>query len=286
MPPSMPPAWLDRNTGLPSLANLSGFIRISSALSSPLIAAVANPAPISTPLTALMPITARTVDLVRAHLNERGAHGEAGHDLARDGAGGNARGGFARRGAPTATIIVNAVFDVVSVAGVAGPVFVLDLGIVLRALINVLDQQHNRRTGGHLLAVLAGEHAGHDLYRVGLLALGGEPRLAGPALVEMLLDILDGERNPRRTAVDHAADRRPVTFAEAGEPEKMAERIERHGSFVPRSLAAVKYCIIAQDLVRKPVPTFRDHALCVSRHPIVLKHIHDALRDIDQRGGV
>jgi len=30
---------------------------------------------------------------------------------------------------------------------------------------------------------------------------------------------------------------------------------------VQRALAAVKSCLIAHDLIRKPVPTFRDHAL-------------------------
>ncbi len=61
-----------------------------------------------------------------------------------------------------------------------------------------------------------------------------------PALVEVDLDVLDGQRNARRAAVDHAADRRPVAFAEAGETEQMAEGVERHGSSVPRACAAVK----------------------------------------------
>ena len=49
MPPRMPPAWLERKSGLPSLP-----MRISSAFSSPESAAAAKPSPISTPLTALM----------------------------------------------------------------------------------------------------------------------------------------------------------------------------------------------------------------------------------------
>ena len=53
MPPRMPPAWLERNSGLPSLP-----MRISSAFSSPVSSAAAMPAPISTPLTALMLIMA------------------------------------------------------------------------------------------------------------------------------------------------------------------------------------------------------------------------------------
>src|SRR3546814_9976437 len=52
MPPSTPPALLERKRTLPS------SMRISSAFSSPESAAAAKPAPISTPFTALMPIIA------------------------------------------------------------------------------------------------------------------------------------------------------------------------------------------------------------------------------------
>jgi hypothetical protein len=50
--------------------------------------------------------------------------------------------------------------------------------------------------------------------------------LAGPALVEKGLDVRLGERNARWTTVDHAADRRPVAFAEGRNPEEMTEGIE------------------------------------------------------------
>jgi hypothetical protein len=47
----------------------------------------------------------------------------------------------------------------------------------------------------------------------------------GLRLVEVALDLLGGQRDPRRAAVDHAADRRPVAFAEGGDAEEMAEGI-------------------------------------------------------------
>ena len=194
----------------------------------------------------LVPVPARAIDFVRAHLHQRAAHAHARHDLSRDGAGGDAHRRLARRGSAAAAIIVDAVFDVVGVAGVAGPVLVLDVGIVLRALVDVLDQERDRRAGRHLAAVVIGEDAGQDLHRVRLLALRGEARLAGPALVEIALDVGGLERDQRRAAVDHAADRRPVAFAEAGEPEQMAEGVEGHGCFslrakvVARALPAVK----------------------------------------------
>src|ERR1700730_997119 len=100
------------------------------------------------------------------------------------------RRGLARRLPAAAAIIAQAVFDVVSVIGVAGPVLVLDVGIILRALIDIVDDERDRRSGGHLLAAsFVDEHAGQDFDRVRLLALGGEPRLAGPALIAIGLGV-------------------------------------------------------------------------------------------------
>ena len=74
------------------------------------------------------------------------------------------------------------------------------------------------------------EDAGQDLHLVRLLALRGEARLAGPALVEIGLDLVSGQRNVRRAAVDDAADGGPVAFAEGGDAEQMAEGVVRHAS--------------------------------------------------------
>jgi hypothetical protein len=111
----------------------------------------------------------------------------------------------------------------------AGPELVLDVGIILRALIGVLDQQRDRRARRHLRAGLRmGHHARENLHRVGFLALGGEARLAGAAAVEIVLDVLDGQRQQRRAAIDHAADRNPMAFAEGRDPEHVAEGVEGH----------------------------------------------------------
>jgi len=122
---------------------------------------------------------------------------------------------------------VDAVFDVVGVTGVARTILVLDFRIVLRALVDVLDHQHDRRPGRDLSAgFFVGEDARHDLDRVRLLPLRRKARLPWPPAVELALDILNTERNPGRTAIYHAADRRSMAFAEAGEPEEMTESIE------------------------------------------------------------
>ena len=83
-----------------------------------------------------------------------------------------------------------AVFNVVSIVGVARPILVLNVGIVLRALIDVVDEEGNRRAGCHLRAAcLIDENAGKDFHRVGFLALRGVARLAGPAPVEIRLNV-------------------------------------------------------------------------------------------------
>ena len=128
----------------------------------------------------------------------------------------------------------------------ARTIFVLDFGIVRRALVDILDHQHDRRPGRNLLAGLfVRENARHDFDGVRFLPLRRKARLPRPPAVELALDVVNGERNPRRATVDHAADPRPMAFAEAGKPEEMTESIERHGvlrlrGLVARAFVAVK----------------------------------------------
>ncbi|MEY9359212.1 hypothetical protein ABH994_001933 [Bradyrhizobium yuanmingense] len=110
-----------------------------------------------------------------------------------------------------------------------GTKLVFDLGIILRALVGVLNQKADRRARRHLNAGLGmGHHAGEDLHLVRLLALGGEARLAGTAPVEIPLDVGLGERDHRRAAVNHTADRHPMALAEGGDAEHVAEGVEGH----------------------------------------------------------
>ena len=184
----------------------------------------------------------RAIDLVRAHLHQRAAHLHLGQDFARDGAGRDARGGLARRGTSAAAIIAQAVFGLIGEVGMARAKLVLDLGIVLGALIGVLDQQRDRRSRRHLHAGLGmRHHAGQDFDRVRLLALGGEARLSRTAAIQIVLDVLIGQRDQRRAAIDHAADRDPVAFAEGRDPEQVAEGVVGHGVVVSATCrAAVK----------------------------------------------
>jgi hypothetical protein len=107
------------------------------------------------------------------------------------------------------------------------PIRVTDIGIVLRALIDIVDQQPDRRAGGDLRAhQLVLKHTRQDPNLVGLRPLGGEARLSRPALVEIRLDVGLGQRDAGRAAVDHAADRRPVALAKGRDPKHMAEGVE------------------------------------------------------------
>ena len=177
----------------------------------------------------LVPVPFGAIDLVRTHLHQRAAHFHTGQDLAGDRAGCDPRRGFARRRAAAATIIAQAIFGFIGEVGMSWAKLVLDLGIVLRALVGVLDQKRDRRSRRDLHAGLGmRHHAGQDLDRIRLLALRGEARLAGPAAIEIALDVLIGQRDQRRAAIDHAADRDPVALAKGRDPEHVAEGVEGH----------------------------------------------------------
>ena len=118
----------------------------------------------------------------------------------------------------------------------ARAIAVADLAIVLRALVGVLDHQRDRRAGRHRAAgAIVLEHAGQDLHLVLFLALRDEARGAGFPLVEELLDELRRQRQPRRAAIDHAADGRPMAFAPGRHAEEVAKGVVRHAPALKRN---------------------------------------------------
>ena len=56
---------------------------------------------------------------------------------------------------------------------------------------------------------------------------------AGLAAVQLKLDVDFAQRQSRRAAVDHAADRRPVRFAEGSDTEQGTQRAARHDVKTP-----------------------------------------------------
>src|SRR5262249_48893030 len=89
----------------------------------------------------LGPVPARTIYSVATDLDKRATHGDAGHDLAGARPGSHAHGRLARAGAPTAPVIADAVLLPVCEIRVPGSELVLDVGIVARPLIEVVDEQ-------------------------------------------------------------------------------------------------------------------------------------------------
>src|SRR3546814_6169480 len=98
-----------------------------------------------------------------------------------------------------------------------------DLAIILRALVDILDHQADRRAGR-----LALEDARQDAHLIGLLPLRRVARLAGTALVEKGLDVGLRQRQPRWATVDDRAERRPVAFTPGRESKDASEAVETH----------------------------------------------------------
>ena len=144
--------------------------------------------------------------------------------LARDGAGGDAHHGLARRGAPAAAIVAQAVFLLVGVVGVARAEAVLDLVVVARARVGVLDQQADRRAGGDAL-----EHAGEDAHRVAFLALADELRGAGAAAVDVApAGLLRPARRPGGQPSTTQPSAGPWLSPKVRDRERLAETVTGH----------------------------------------------------------
>ena len=108
------------------------------------------------------------------------------------------------------------------------PEGILDVGVILRTLVGVVDQQAD---GGSRGAPV--EYAGQDAHLVGLAPLGGKPRGARFAPVQIALQVTGGQLQAGRAAVDDASQGGAVTLAKAGDCEQFADCIARHDTPVP-----------------------------------------------------
>src|SRR5579862_6126481 len=173
------------------------------------------------------------LDAIGTELRKISAHLDAvflAQPLLRDRTRRNGRRSQTSGSTTAAAWIANAVLLEVRVVGVPGAERLRDLVVILRALVHVLDQERDRRARRAPLV-----HARENLQQVILAPLRNVPRRAGLASVEVGLDVLLRELHPRWAAVDHAADRGPVRFAERGDSEEGAESVAGHGDEV--------YCI-------------------------------------------
>ena len=135
----------------------------------------------------------------------------------------NAHGGFPRRGTAAATVIPDTVFLKIGVIRMARTKTVSDIGIVLRTLVLVEDNQPDRRTG-----CLAFKNTGKDLHLVGFATLCRVTRLARTTALEILLDVGLAEFDTGRTAVDDAADRDTVAFTKRSDCEEFTDGVPGH----------------------------------------------------------
>ena len=146
------------------------------------------------------------------------------HPLLRDGAGADDGRGQARRRAAAAARVAHTVFMPVGVVGMARAERVRDVAVVLAALVRVFDQQCDRGARRDALV-----HAGQDPDLVRFLALRHVARRTRLAAVQLRLDVGFGQRQARRAAIDHAADRGTVRLAEGGYGKQLAKCVAGHG---------------------------------------------------------
>src|SRR5690606_4033578 len=136
---------------------------------------------------------------------------------------GNPHGRFPG-GRPAATpIIPNAIFVGVGVVRVCRAKLFRNLGVILGALIRILNDQANRCTGGFAL-----EHTRQNAHFISFTTLSRVPGGAGFPTVQIGLHISLGQLQPRRTAVNDAAQSRAVAFTKGGYGKQLSESISRH----------------------------------------------------------
>ena len=101
-----------------------------------------------------------------------------------------------------------------------GPELRGDRAVVLAAGIDIANQKGDRRTGRHAFV-----NPAEYLDLVGLAALRGVAAAAGRAALEVMREVFRRDGGARRAAIDHAADRRPVRFAEGGDAQQVAKGV-------------------------------------------------------------
>jgi hypothetical protein len=135
-------------------------------------------------------------------------------NLARNGTGGHTHRRLARGAAPTAAIIADAVFRLIGEIRVAWAEAVLDIPVILRFLVFVLDDERDGRARRFAL-----EHATQNFYCVGFLALGGEFRLGWLALIQPWLNVGFAKVDKRWASIHHTANGLAVGFPPCRETE-------------------------------------------------------------------
>ena len=137
----------------------------------------------------------------------------------RDRAGGDAADGFPRAGAPAALPVADAEFGLVSVIGVGRPEF--------RRPSRCMPPGGRPRFCTHMEmgvpSVFPSNVPERISHPVAFLARGDDGGLAGPAAVQVRLNVRLGQAQARRAAVNHHAHAAAVGFAPGGDAKKESE---------------------------------------------------------------
>ena len=140
--------------------------------------------------------------------------------LAGNGGGGDATDRFPSAGAAAALPVANPVFGLVGEIGVRGTKSFAHRLIRLRTRIFVSNENCYRGAEGFPF-----ENTGHNFTAIWLLSLRCYSALTGTAAIELLLNIMVRERDPRRTTVDDDTDAATVRFAESGDTKKLSKGV-------------------------------------------------------------
>src|SRR4030095_16173768 len=157
--------------------------------------------------------------------------GEVLQHLPRDGTARDTTDGLSRARAAASLPVPDPVLGFVGVVGVRGTVDVAQLLVGARARVGVADEDCDRGAEG-----LSLEDPREDLGAVGLLSRRRQATLAGPPAIELLLEVLRGQRDAGRTAVDDDAHAPSVRLPEGADAEQMAEG-RAHAAIIPPGAA-------------------------------------------------
>jgi len=152
---------------------------------------------------------------------------EGGEDLACDCPGHHARDRFPGRSPAAAADVAEPVLRFVREVRVGGTERVLEVVVVGRSGGRVGDGESEGRARRHQ-PVRPFDCPGKPLHLVGFAARGGQGGLAGPAARKLRLHGAQIQRQPRRTAVHDAAQRRAVRLAKRRQPKNVAKGVSCH----------------------------------------------------------
>ena len=139
------------------------------------------------------------------HPGNKFCSGDLLEELLCNGTGAHASDGLAGGASSATAVVAETVLEVVAEVGMAGPVPLLYIGVVITMLVFVEHDERNRGTGRFPF-----ENAAQDLHLVLFVAGGGHFALSGAPAIQEFLDVLFAKGDACRTAVQHGADGRTV----------------------------------------------------------------------------